>query len=269
MDGGRKALIFLAILASAGDALCGSALAGVPSRSHWKITARPVSGAYGLGEPIFFDLQVTNLRSEPASVDLGGDGKANLRVTTTEPNGLSRPVQLRHGGLQRLGKHPVGPHATYTERLILNEWNDLRAPGDYTAKIALVPEFGLKSDDPPTAEMHVSIGPRDESKLGAVAKALADRAIDGHGVADRSDAAFALSYVADPVAVPEMARVLASGRVVGSALVWALARLGGPSALDALQAAQSSPDIEVHDAAVQALQALRAGKEPVPPEIAD
>src|SRR6185312_3125953 len=67
-------------------------VADIPGEDRWKIEARPVSAEFSLGEPVFVDLQVTNLNSEPASIDLGGDGKTNLRVTITGPDGLAKPV---------------------------------------------------------------------------------------------------------------------------------------------------------------------------------
>lgn len=126
--------------------------------------------------------------------------------------------------------------------------------------VALVPAFGSKDAAPPPAYLNVSIGPRDESKLRAVAKEFADRAIKG--AADRDDAAIALSYVADPVAIPEMARVLARSDA-GLKLTTAVARLGGPAAIDALQAAQSNPDKWIRLAAARDLRALREGKQVV------
>jgi hypothetical protein len=228
-----------------------------------------VSDTYGLGEPVFFDLQVENVSAKPATIDLGGDGKLNLRITTTEPNGVSRPFQLRPGGMHELGKHLIGAHATYTERLVLNEWDDLRETGAYDVEIAVVP-FGTKAMDPPSTQLHVSVGPRDETKLSAVAKVFADRAIDGRDVRARMDAEFALSFVADPVAVPEMARVLASGRDSGPMLTKALACLGGPVAIDALQkAAQSHPAWDTRIIAARDLQSLRNGTACVPTQISD
>ncbi len=240
-----------------------------PSKSVWQITARPVSDTYGVGEPIFFDLQVENLSSRPARIDLGGDGKINLRITTTEPNGLSRPVQLHPGGLHALGEHLVDANATYGERLILNEWNDFRETGDYDVEVAVVP-FGTKAMDPPSAHLHVSIGPRNEAKLRAVAKTFADRAIEGRNARDRMDGAFALSFVADPIEVPEMARVLASGSDAGSLLTRALACLGGPAAEDALQkAAQNHPDPTGRIIAARDLRSLRNRTACVPTQVAD
>jgi hypothetical protein len=245
-----------------------ASFAQAPSQSLLRITARPVAAAYGLGEPVFVDLQVTNLGTSPTNVDLGGDGKTNLRVVVMGPDGRSKPVRLPSAGLKASGKHMLGAGATFTERLILNEWKEFREAGDYSVNVALVPEFGPKADDAPAADLQVSIGPRDESKLRAVAKALADRAIDGVDVADRDAAALALSHVADPVAIPEMGRVLAIDSDAGLVLIGALARMGGYSAVNMLQSAQNSPNEEVRDAAVRALRAVRDGK-PVSPGIAD
>jgi hypothetical protein len=65
-----------------------------------------------------------------------------------------------------------------------------------------------------------------------------------------------------------MARVLAISDA-GLPLTSALARLGGPSAINALQAAQSNPVPWIREAAGQKLRALRAGKKWVPTVIAD
>ena len=145
--------------------------------------------------------------------------------------------------MRTLGTHMLGANSTYTQRLNLSEWHDFRDIGGYAVNVALVPQFGPKPDDPLTAYFNVKIGPRDESKLRAVTKALADRAINGRDSGDRDEAALALSTVADPVAIPEMARVLASGSQAGFRLTMPLARTGGPAAADALEkAAQSNPD---------------------------
>ncbi|MBV9990884.1 MAG: HEAT repeat domain-containing protein [Alphaproteobacteria bacterium] len=239
-----------------------------PSRTLWTIAAQPVSSSNGLGEPVFVDLQVTNLRNEASAIDLGGNGKTNLSVTITGPDGTAKSVRLSSGGVKALGEHVLGSHATYSERLILNEWNGFHEVGDYSVHVALDPEFGPKADDPPVADLHVSIGPRNRSKLRAMANMFAARSIDGVDFANRDAAARALSYMSDATAVPAMKRVLMSGSDAGLPLIGALARLGGPSALDALQSARSSRDAEVRDAAVRALRALRDGR-PVSSQVSD
>ena len=257
----------LILLAIAGGTICGPALAqttvaDAPGQSHLKLIARPFSVAYGLGEPVFVELQIVNLGHGPASVDLGPDGTANLRVTIREPGGRSEVVQLPSGGLRAPGKHLLGANSTYNQRLLLSEWNDFRDIGGYAVTVALVPDFGSKEAAPPPAHLNVSIGPRDEPKLRAVAKEYADRAISGRDGRDRDEAALALSYVADPVAIPETARVLARSDA-GLKLTTALARMGGPAAIHALQEAQSNPDKWICLDAARELQALREGKQVV------
>ena len=265
MHVGKKVMTLLAIVA--GGAICGPALAqttaaDAPGQSPLKLIARPFSVAYGLGEPVFVELQIVNTSSGPASVDLGGDGTANLRVTIREPGGRSEVVQLPSGGLRAPGKHLLGANTTYNQRLLLSEWHEFRDIGGYAVNVALAPAFGSKEAAPPPAYLNVSIGPRDESKLRAVAKVFADRAIDGRDYGVHSEAALDLSYVADPVAIPEMARVLASSDA-GLKLTTAVARMGGPAAIDALQAAQSNPDKWIRLDAARELQALREGKQVV------
>ena len=154
----------------------------------------------------------------------------------------------------------LGANPTYNQRLLMSAWHEFRDIGGYAASVAMVPAFGAKEAAPPPAYLHVSIGPRDESKLRAMAKEFADRAIDG--ATDRDEAALDLSYVADPVALPEMARVLASSDA-GLKLTTALARIGGPAAIDALKAAQSNPNEWIRWAAARDLRALREGKQVV------
>ena len=98
MHVGKKVMTLLAIVTIAGGAICGPALAqttiaDAPGQSHLKLIARPFSVAYGLGEPVFVELQIVNLGPGPASVVLGPAGTANLRVTIREPGGRSEVVQ--------------------------------------------------------------------------------------------------------------------------------------------------------------------------------
>lgn len=268
-----KSGFFLAIMTIVSAAVCGPALAEKqrspsvhdPLDQDWRrISLRSVSKTYGLGEPVLADLLVTNLGDDPVTFDLGSDDKENLGVTIKVPGGVSKTVELPGGGWKSPGTHLVGAHSTYNQRLVLNEWDDFREVGDYSVKITLIPKAGPKPDKPLTAYLHVSIGPRDKNKLGALAKTLADEALDSRDHRDRDTAVLALSYVTDPVAIPQMVRVLSSDRIPALALLWELARLGGPEAHNAIQAALGSRDLVMHYGASQVLGALRDGRALVP-----
>ena len=273
MHAGRKSRTLLAVAAITTAVVCSPAFARMqssppvsdPLGEGWRrISLQPVSIMYGLNEPVLANLRVTNLGDESAVFDLGGDDKENLSVTIKTPGGVSKTVALPIGGLHSPGKHLVGAHSTYTQRLVLNEWDDFRQVGDYFVEIALIPKAGPKPDRPLTAYLHVNIGPRDEGKLRVLAKTLANEALDRRDRGDRDTAALALSYVTDPVAIPDMVRVLQSNRALRKPLVWALVRVGGPVALNAVETARQSSDPTVHYDADEALRALRDGRALVP-----
>jgi HEAT repeat protein len=62
------------------------------------------------------------------------------------------------------------------------------------------------------------------------------------------EAASALSYIQDPLAVASLVRVLQNGSLVEHYAVDGLGRIGGPEAIAALLAAQDHPDEEVRAA---------------------
>jgi len=111
--------------------------------------------------------------------------------------------------------------------------------------------------DRPSTEFSVEIGPRDPAQLESVSKELADRAIGGTTLEESMEAANALSYIRDPLAVDSLARVLQQGSLVEQYAVDGLGRIGSPEAIAALQAAQDHPDEEVRAAVRLMLEALQ------------
>jgi hypothetical protein len=71
------------------------------------------------------------------------------------------------------------------------------------------------------------------------------------------EAANALSYIRDSVAVESLSRVLQHGALVENYAVDGLERIGGSEAIAALQAAQDHPDPEVWEAVRNALDRLQ------------
>ena len=114
---------------------------------------------------------------------------AILLVTVTGDDGRLKPARLSSAGLRAPAKHLLGANATYAERLALNGWNGFRDVGDYTARIAA----------------------RDDARLRAIAKGLADRVIDDGNLADRDAAALALSMIAVRSRQPRWAARLRAG----------------------------------------------------------
>jgi hypothetical protein len=207
----------------------------------------------GLNAPIFFDLTVFNRRAEPVGFDLGLNKKANLELTIWEPAGGVITRTLSSEGFGRSGEVSLPPSGTYVERLLLNEWYEFRLTGTYRIKLTLLGgssgASGTARADRPVTEFSVQIGPRDPAQLERVSHELADKAMGGATLEESMEAANALSYIRDPLAVDSLARVLRQGSLVEHYAVDGLGRIGNPQAIAALVAAQDHPDEEIRAAA--------------------
>jgi len=205
----------------------------------------------GLNAPIFFDLKVFNRRAETVGLDLGLNRKGNLQLTISEPGGVIVNRMLNSQGFGRLGEFSLPPGGAFVETLLLNEWYEFRRTGTYRIKMTLLDGLsstGRTSIDQPSTEFSVQVGSRDPARLERVCEGLAERAIAGATLEDRMEAASALSYIQDPLAVASLVRVLQNGSLVEHYAVDGLGRIGGPEAIAALLAAQDHPDEEVRAA---------------------
>ena len=161
-----------------------------------------------------------------------------------------------------MGKFLIPSGGQRVQQLLLNEWFDFSAVGVYRIKITLLPPFFTETPtnaDRPASEFSVEIKPRDPGKLKRVAKELADMAIAAPTLEESMNAANALSFIRDPLAVDDLIRVLQEGSLVEHYAVAGLGRIGNAEAVAALEAAsQSHPDGEVREAARSALRLLRS-----------
>jgi hypothetical protein len=215
----------------------------------------------GSGEPIFLDLTVFNRGAEPVVVDLGLNKKANLELTIWEPAGGVTTRRLSSEGIGASGEVSVPSGEERAQRLLLNEWYEFRQIGTYRIQMTLLDDpfvtSGAADADRPSTEFSVVIGPRDPAQLERVCQELADRAIGGATLEESMDAANALSYIRDPLAVESLVRVLQEGSLVEHYAVDGLGRIGSPEAIAALEAAQGHPDEEVRAAVRRVLDVLQ------------
>jgi hypothetical protein len=222
--------------------------------------ARPGVPA-GLRAPIFIDLSVSNRSAEMVGVDLGLNGKANLELTIQKPDGAVITRTLSPEDFGSSGEHSLKPGRSFAERLLLNEWYDFPLSGSYKIKMTLLDGPLVTSEtanaDRPSTEFLVEIGPRDPAELESISQKLADRAISAATIEQRMEAANALSYIRDPVAVDSLARVLQQGELVEHYAVDGLGRIGTPEAIAALTAAQYLRDEDVRAAVRSMLEVLQ------------
>ena len=234
------------------------------SAAELGMSVAPPEASAGLHAPIFIDLTVFNRSAETVAFDLGLNKKANLELTITEPGGGIITRTLSSEGIGALGEVSLPPGEKYVQRLLLNEWYEFPEIGSYQIKMTLLADpfvvSGVANADRPSTEFSVDIGPRDPAQLERISRKLADTAIGAATLEESMQAANALSYIQDPVAVPSLARVLQQGSLVEQYAVDGLGRIGTPEAIAALEAAQNHPDEDVRGAVRAMIERLQKNK---------
>jgi hypothetical protein len=194
-------------------------------------------------------------------LDLGPNGKANIELTIQKPDGAVITRTLGPEDFGGSGEHSLNPGGTFAERLLLNEWYQFPLSGSYKIKMTLLDGPLVTSEtanaDRPSTEFSVQIGPRDPAELESISQKLADRAMSAATIEQRMEAANALSYIRDPVAVDSLARVLQQGELVQHYAVEGLGRIGTPEAIAALVGAQYLRDEDVRAAVRSMLEVLQ------------
>ena len=199
------ALIAL-VIAAAGTGAADGAQAGI---------SLSVEGAVHEKEPLYASWRIENRSDRSMRLNLGRDLKENLLFVMAAPNAQRLPLSLRFGeGISAIAHIVVKPGSSYSQRVLLNEWYQ-----DWVARRHVIASHladgALSFDDGsvPTTEpgiLEVDIQPRDPRALAALCERLTE-ASAGPGSA-ATEAAWALSFVADPVAVPYLKEVIDSGR---------------------------------------------------------
>jgi hypothetical protein len=220
-----------------------------------------------LHEPVLVEFALANGSSQGIETDLGFNRKQNFSLTITTPDRrkfTASPIAAE--GFGATGQISVRPGETYRQVLLLNERYNFEAPGDYAIDARLTGAIKTVEKKPVVAaaplEMRLTILPRDAPRLTEVCGSLAETAIHGSTYVEARDAALALSYVRDPVAVPFLARTLRESKLVRSEAADGLARIATPEAVEVLNASANSSDSELNAIARSALAVIdRKNKE--------
>jgi HEAT repeat protein len=232
-------LVTLACLFAQRQAECEETVAAFFNLQDPKVT---------LHEPVYMNFSVSNHLAEALDIDLGFDRKESFRFSITRPDGsIARAGPYRRGGLGVTGSVTVGPGQTYTQAILLNEFFDFGQLGDYVIVAEITTPFRTTSGRAvrgiPPANVTLHLAGRDPKRLVEVSDRLTKEAIQP-GSQSAMEAAFALAYVRDPVAIPYLNRVL--GEATDSAAkYWAvkgLARIKSPDAINALESHLKTAD---------------------------
>jgi len=240
----RTTLTAAGLLIAANGALCADEVPHVTAPVIATFSLR--SDSVTLGEPVWIDYVVRNTTADSVTIQLGHNRKANFRIVVTPPDRRSiETPRLSSEGMGLIGRVLIPAAHTYRQELLLDEWYDVDAPGQYEIAIGL-------GDEAPQV-LRLQVLERDPVKLEAVAKALHNQALSPDvETADR--AALALSSIDDPIAVPFLANLLSRKQPLAAR---GLGRIGTPEAIDALLANLPEPHIAVHSAVRAELMMLR------------
>ena len=198
--------------------------------------------------------------------DLGLNQVANFEVAVTGPDGKTLTSRLSSEGFGLSGDMTVGAGEAFNSYLLLNQWNGFAVAGDYRVKITLLGSVtsssGVVLAAQPSQVLYLHIGPRDAQRLAQISADLADTAIHAPTVDERMEAAKTLSYVSDPVAIPQLARVLNQGTFVEQYAIEGLGRIGDSSSIVMLWNATANADPDIRALAVFTLEQIRRGVAP-------
>lgn len=223
-------------------AACGflAVLSGMSATGHTSATPAPeVSISFAcrgpsvtLHEPVYIDLTIRNGLSQAVTFDLGSNQEGNFQLLVIEPDGTRIvPPRIKVGGFQRVGTISLAPAGTFQQALLVNQWYQPSGPGSYELQVKIA-DFALKSESgaflanqASSALLAVQVAPRNPERLADVCQRLEKSALNAYSFQERGDAALALSYIADDVAVPYLGRVALSSPLLKQTALFGLARI--------------------------------------------
>jgi hypothetical protein len=218
-----------------------------------------------LHEPVYIQFSMHNGLDEDARFDMGLDGKHNFEFSVRKPDGSLIRIPPKPYPSTVLGnpaeRAPLAPGKTFTKTMLLNEWYQFPAPGRYVVEAKLGGQVQTVSGTPiaptPVQEIPIQVTPRDPKRLKGVCEELTKGAVDVNAW-EASKAAFALSYVNDPLAVPYLGRVLKESVPGQYDAISGLMRIGTPEAVQLLTSYSTTADPELKLQIENALQEIRS-----------
>ena len=218
-----------------------------------------------LHEPVYIRFSIHNGLNEDVRFDMGLDGEHNFEFSVKKPDGALVRIPPYPYPSSVLGnaaeRAPLPPGKTFTKTLLLNEWYEFPAPGRYVVDAKLGGEVQTVSGTPIApalaSEIPIQVTPRDPERLKSVCEELRKGAMNVNAW-QAAKAAFALSYVDDPIAVPYLDRVLKKSFAGKYAAISGLARIGSPEAVQILTSYARTANPEMKLQVENALQEVRS-----------
>lgn len=224
-----------------------------------------------LGEPAYVLFSARNEGAQDATIDLGKNFTAGFRFAIRKPGGveIEAPVVGAHG-MAAVGSVVVRPGKTYSRLVLINEWYHFDRPGSYMVKVQLVDspvgEPGKILNVWRSPSLQLKILPRNPERLQAVCRKLTGTALTQADLSAASQAALALSYVQDSVALPYLGQLLGARSTLSPIAIRGLVRMGTPEAVRVLDSHVATSHGLLRVQIQEAIQEMRTG---VHPTVAD
>lgn len=220
--------------------------------------------AVTVNEPVWIEFQVRNDLAEQIQFDLGFDRRQNFEFRLTETGGAF--VLLRGPepqGMGRRGKLSLGSGETYTQKILLTELYQFQTPGLYRVVARMTnpirTQSGITIQPQPSQEMTLKVDTRDPQQLEKECRMLAD-SVDSENAEAALEAATALGYVRDLVAVAYLQRIASQGHfvaVVRPKAVQGLARIANAEGIENVVSKIRPPDPDLVSSVRTAMQTTR------------
>jgi hypothetical protein len=220
-----------------------------------------ISSPLTLHEPVLVEMRVENGLRQEIRFDLGHNERTKFLILVTQSDGKVIHVpRMSEEGAGISGKVSLKPGEAYSHRLILDEWYEFSQPGHYKVEISLVDpiqtEQGGKVDASTKSILSLEIEPRNPGVLIQRCAELADRVEQASSYAEAIEPALALSYVRDEAAVPYLARIIESHKLVDVIAIPGLGRIATDGAVDILIPLLQSKSEDVMILSGQALEKI-------------
>lgn len=217
------------------------------------------SAKISIGSPLVITVTIDNPLPEEGRVDLGWNRVAAFAFTLVPHDGRTEVISPEmRPGVAVPSVVIIPSKGRYESLIVLDRWRPLTAVGSYALRIDLSPST-IQSARPPLEvvgkDSVVTVTPRDEVALRVLCEELVYLAIKR--VPRQIEAAVALSYVRDPVALPFLRQLLVSKTGLEGIVVDGLGRIGTAEAVDELERLAQSSAVEPGVAAAAKFQLAR------------
>jgi hypothetical protein len=231
-----------------------------------QVTVTPEKSETVLHEPVYATFSVRNDTRATIRFSMGRNDKGLFSFSVTPPTRQTLEIPKipppPEGGLHVVSEPSLKPGQQYTQRLLLNEWYEFPSSGAY--RVTLRSDIVFENDrgqpvrTSGNTTFTVQIAPKDDARLEIICSELTTRALAQAGVRPRVDAARALSYVGDPVAIPYLSQLLENGKSVEQYGIIGLDRIGTNEAIDVLLSNVQRAEPELRQQIIAVLRRVEA-----------